>query len=328
MPLEEPLFSELMQRLDGERGMRRKVRLLAGSWSDLRKLSPEQREQQALAIGNRWAWRNIESLFGNPDELSDNQRYVKVFFEDLRDTEPDELRKVGREIKEGGFATAAKHVLGAVEEALDEETGAEDDSQGSLETVPEPSRAEPPVPQDAAAAPVIEVHASEPIHLEPPLEEEPAKRPSVRPPLSKPAPEPEPKPEPADSAVEPTPAEDTLVDDLRSDSTALSAVQSFRVLRRLSSGQVSSTRAGRAAMVGSLGSGWAARRAVSSIIRSHSVANLDEALALIRQLPAATQRTWCLGDLVQYWDLDDDARSRVLAAAPTKSARSRLAHRA
>ena len=321
MPLEEPLFSELLQRLDGESGMRRKVRLLAGSWSLLRELSAEQRQQLALAVGNRWAWRNIETLFGNSRQLSDNQREVKEFFESMRETDPRELRTIGREIKDGNFATVQSRVMGALEEALEEEIDSEDNLPEPVEPVPEPSR---PAPEEPGERPSVAPTPAEP-------EESPIAQPAVaRPEERDPTPElePKPQPEPADITFEQNLVEDAPFYDNRRDATALSGVDSLRLLRRLSSGQISSTRAGRAAMVGSLASGWAARRAVSSIIRSHSVADVDEALALIRRLPTATQQTWCLGDLVQHWDLDDDARGRVLAAAPTESVRSRLALRA
>jgi len=304
MPLAEPLFSELIVRLDGESGMRRKVRVLASSWSLLRELSPQQRERLALAIGNRWAWRNIESLFGNTGELSENQRQVKAFFDDLRGTEPEELREIGKQIREGEFTAAKSRLLDAVGEALEEESEPEDDSQGAVEAEPE-SRREAPVVTPPVAPSVIEA-----------MESEPAQRPSVTPPPVEP--EPEPAIGPEESSVEPR----------RSDRGPLSAVESLSVLRQLSAGEAPSTRAGRAAMVRSLTSGWAARRAVSSIIRSHSAADLSEALALIRQLPTAAQQIWCIGDLVEHWDLEDGERRRVLAEAPTDSARRRLALRA
>ena len=50
-------------------------------------------------------------------------------------------------------------------------------------------------------------------------------------------------------------------------------------------------------------------------------------LSLVRGLPTAGQQTWCLGDLLQSWQLDDEAREEILAAAPTPSARRRLARR-
>jgi hypothetical protein len=315
MSLAEPQLQHLLKRLEAESGMRRKVRLLAGSWSVLQELSPQQRERVALAVGNQWAWRNIEGLFGNPKELSANERQVKDFFESLRFRDPAELRRVGREVREGEFGGARSRVMDALEDALEEETDAEDESQAPVEAVPEPRPPAPAAPPEAPA-PVIEVEASEPEPPEPELEQE-----------VEPEPKPEPEQEPEDSVVELTPVEDTPFVGYQEEAAVLSAVESLRVLRRLSDGRVSSTPAGRAAMVGGLGSGWAARRAVTAIIRSHSVDDLGEALALIRGLPTAAQQIWCLGDLVQFWDLDDDERSRVLAAAPTESARRRLAHR-
>lgn len=332
MPLEEPLFSELIQRLDGERGMRRKVSLLVGSWSLLRKLSPEQRESVALAVGNRWAWRNIESLFGHAGELSNSQRQVKDFFDSMGRTDPGKLQEVSSEIRQEGFRAAAKHVLGAVEEVLGDDEPRLDQEPvdpvgGETEVGASPAQeregavdVQQEVPSD------IEVRPGEPEPLEPPPKK-PAERLTVEPPVAELEPDPEPKPlesEPQGPAVEPAPEEDQPFEYRQQDVVALSAIESLRALRRLANGQVSPTRSGRAAMIDSLASGWAARRALTSIIRSHSVADLDEALALIRRLPGATQQTWCLGDLIQYWNLDEGGRRRVLAAAPTEADRRRL----
>lgn len=356
MALEEPLFSELVQRLHGEKGMRRKVRLLAGSWSLLQKLSPQQREHLGLAIGNRWAWRNIESLFGNPESLSDNQRQVKEFFDSMRETDPAELRQIGREVKEGNFNTVKSRVMEAVEEALDDETAVEGELPEPVQVEPEP---EPDLKEEVAVGPQVgPVAAPEVVERQPdsstPAPQDPsgepeesqsaeapvAESPNMEPQAVDPEPgrEPEPEADPQiepversesqDSTAEPAATEDEPFAAYRTENAALSAVDSMRILRQLASGDAASTRAGRAALVESLSSGWAARRAVSALIRSHAAADLGEALALVRQLPTDTQRTWCLGDLVEFWDLDEEARRSVLAAAPTDAARRRLARRA
>lgn len=396
MTLHEVRLEELIKRLEAERGMGRKVRLLAGSWPLLRELSPQQRERVALAVGSRWAWRNLESMFGHPDELSDNQLQVKNIFEKIRTANPRELRKLGKEIKKGGFAGAQSSLLKALEEALEEKVATEQISESPDLEQPEATEpgtstqqevpAPPPPPPwlpgnmleelDESEAP-YRSRAREPVAAvaavtRPTLRREPEGSDSGQ---SKPQPRPgAPKkeadttsetPPPARARTEPgieerssespitseaaagtsgsrgpsdetdeseTSVEPALVENdpaasQRREAVTLSAIESLRTLQRLSGGKVAPSRTSRAALVGSLGSGWAARRAVSSMIRSHALGDVDEALALISRLPNPTQRVWCLGDLLQHWQLDDDARRRVLAAAPTQTAKRRLTQR-
>lgn len=129
------------------------------------------------------------------------------------------------------------------------------------------------------------------------------------------------------SGIVPGPEAPALLEPRRRDATALSAVEALHALRRLATGDAPPTRADRAALVGSLGSGWAARRAVSSMIRSGTGIDLEEALALIQRLSAPSHRTWCLADLLEHEQLDEEERARVLALAPTEAAKRRLARR-
>jgi hypothetical protein len=157
-----------------------------------------------------------------------------------------------------------------------------------------------------------------------------------------PAPEPGEKATPvrSDEEIDPSPAESSSALEVppatpqenspgsrRRDIETLTAIESLRALRRLSTGADVSSRSDREALVSRLGSGWAARRAVSAMIRLKTIADLDEALAIVRRLPTATQQSWCLGDILQHWHLDNADRERVLAAAPTTTAKRRLSHR-
>lgn len=366
MKVQEARLEDLIKRLEAERGMGRKARLLAGSWPFLRELLPKQRERVALAVGSRWAWRNLESLFGHPDKLSENQLRVQAIFERMSDADVNELSRLSTEIKQGGLGGARSRLLGAVEELLEEKLAAESGTAAQRPAAPAvaPERTEAAAPEQARMMPesseeeaASEFRArsggpgepgepgqvSEPggleARLEEPIEEEiPGVAPAKPEPVDAPATDTgrhELEPGAYGPAVEGVQEEEVLEEELedepndrrRRDAATLSAVESLRVLRRLSSGETASSRAGRAELVGSLGSGWAARRAVSSMILSRSAADLDEALALIRRLPTATHQSWCLGDLLQHWELDDQARARVLAAAPTKAAKRRLARR-
>ncbi|MCP4201236.1 MAG: hypothetical protein GY769_04805 [bacterium] len=389
MKVQEARLEDLIRRLEAERGMGQKVRLLVGSWPLLRELSPQQRERVALAVGSRWALRHLEGMFGHPDKLSENQLRVQAIFERMSDADVNELRRLGEEIRQGGSSAARSRLLGALEDALEEKLAAEAGTDVGrppppawlpatlLEELDEPARPTrtaqpeqplPPVPPeipeqlgpvdepeeaDSPQPAVARAELAEPgVDLERPeaVDTEPTRTtsegslelagaaataaataaPAAK--ISRPELVHEAAESPAEGAQEEgafeAASEEAPAGRRHRDAVTLSAVDSLRALRRLASGETASSPAGRAAMIASLGSGWAARRAVSSMIRSRSAADLDEALALIRSLASATEQTWCLGDLLQHWQLDDVGRERVLAAAPTEAARRRLARRA
>ena len=111
----------------------------------------------------------------------------------------------------------------------------------------------------------------------------------------------------------------------------LSAAASLAELRRLRDSPDHGARLGadgRALMLDRLRVGWARRRGLSQLIRGRSLDGVDEALRLIGKLETPVQRSWCLGDLIQHWDLDDSEAARVLDAAPSQATRRRLQRRA
>ncbi len=116
----------------------------------------------------------------------------------------------------------------------------------------------------------------------------------------------------------------------RRDAGGLSAAERLAELRRLRGPSRHGDRlgrAGRARLLDRLGPGWAARRALSQLIEDRAIEDLDEALALVGRLESAVQRSWCLADLVQHWELDEVDTERVLQAAPSPAARRRLGRR-
>jgi len=329
MKLHQVRLEGLIKRLKAERGMGRKVRLLAGAWPLLRELSPEERERVAVAVGSRWAWSNLAGMFGNAGELSEDQAQVKAMFERLGEADPQELRRLGKEIKKGGVAGVRSRLLDALEEAIDEEIDVERDLQ---EPGAEPEESGDPEISAEQSATTEAARTEQVLDSQEPAGESARSSEPDRPEPQRLEPL---KPSTDEVAVLGLPAtveqvrvEEAPTDSRRRKAVNLSAVESLRALRQLSSGESALSRAERAELIGSLGSGWAARRAVSSMIRSHSVTDLDEALALIRRLTSATQQVWCLGDLLQHWQLDGAGRGRVLAAAPTEVAKNRLARRA
>jgi hypothetical protein len=114
-------------------------------------------------------------------------------------------------------------------------------------------------------------------------------------------------------------------------SSALDGVDRLRSLRSLHADPrvgADLGRQGRARLVESLGGGWASRRALSHMIASGGMNDLNEVLLLIAGLARPGHRTWCLADLIERGGLDATALERVLAAAPSDGARRRLARRA
>ena len=100
------------------------------------------------------------------------------------------------------------------------------------------------------------------------------------------------------------------------------------MLRHLDSGSLDVDTAGeRAALLDRLAGGWAARRALSQLIRREQIHDLDEALWLVERLDSPFRRTWCLGDLVASWNLSVEEIERVVSAAPTPAAGRRLRSR-
>ncbi|HEX6200210.1 MAG TPA: hypothetical protein VF150_08105, partial [Thermoanaerobaculia bacterium] len=72
---------------------------------------------------------------------------------------------------------------------------------------------------------------------------------------------------------------------------------------------------------------WARRRALQAWIEAGGAADLDGALGLIGELPAAADRTWCLATLMAHGAWSEAERDRIAEAAPTPAARRRLERR-
>ena len=110
----------------------------------------------------------------------------------------------------------------------------------------------------------------------------------------------------------------------------LSAVERLVLLRELSrepGAAASLGPEGRARLLERIGSGWAGRRALTQMIRDHSLEDLDEALLLAERLGSPVQQGWCLGDLLEHWELDDADRRKVIEAASSDASRRRLERR-
>ena len=128
----------------------------------------------------------------------------------------------------------------------------------------------------------------------------------------------------------PQPLTEVGAEPYRARAPTLSATEKLGVLRALRDDPGYGARlgrSGRAQLLARLGPGSAARRALSALIRSRAVDDLDEALRLTGTLHSEVQKTWCLGDLVQHWTLDEAELERVVRTARSSAATNRLRRR-
>jgi hypothetical protein len=342
-------LNALLRALARERSLRGRLRVLGHSWTLLRSLSPAQREQVALRIGSKWAWKRVEKAFLADGSLSDNERLLGQAFERMGDADPEELRNIARTLKEGDSRAAKDMLLQTLTEALEDEADEEED-----ELLPEAERndssrdAEPAPATNSPTEPVGEIvdtaagvlasslaHAMDtptpsgdaPAAIETPRLQTPTPKPAIAPVrATQPKPTKVPREEPRRRPASSTPAPDTP-------SLSISSVRGANPLHILRTLQLSERpgadleRAGRARLLEALGGGWASRRALSRMIAAQSLEGVDEALDLILQIKRPSQQAWCLADLLQHWDLNSVELDRVLAAVPTGAARRRLAAR-
>lgn len=359
-------LEELLRALARERSLRGRLRVLGHSWALLRSLSRAEREQVALRIGSRWAWQRVEKAFLRDGELSEGEQLVGQAFERMGKSDPRELRRLAHAIREGDGGAARDLLLMTLTEALEEEADEEEDGPrtgGAVEAEPQARPGAAPADESEAASELASVAElveraedvlastlarsvpASPEHPEAADELEAEPEPPAAPPMSSsasapavrpafppaspkepevrqagpPSPEPGPQP-PVLAAIAPR-------TDSQAPSTATGRLRVLRALQQSDRPGAELGRDGRAALLGSLAGSWAARRALSRMIRTRALDDLDEALDLIRKLAHTSQQSWCLADLLAYWKLDPTQRERVLRAAPTDAARRRLARR-
>jgi hypothetical protein len=114
-------LEQLLRELAKQRSLRGRLRVLGHSWTLLRSLSPPQREQVALRLGSQWAWKRVEKAFLKDGELSENEQLVGRAFERMGGSDPGELRKLARMLREGDRAGAQDLLRMTLTEALEEE---------------------------------------------------------------------------------------------------------------------------------------------------------------------------------------------------------------
>jgi hypothetical protein len=326
-------FEEFLRQLAAQRGTTGKLRLAARYWRQVKSLSAAERERVALALGSQVAWKQLERLFLRDGTLSEDERAVQEALDRLGDADPDELRRWAAQLRHTDRRRVSDLVATAVQAALEqeaEEIGRATPAPGGAGNEPATDSVTPPekaAPGSAAApAPAPPASALAP-SIRSPIAEDPAPAPA--------APNPAPAASTSPASRRPawgSPLPDPIPATFRRDGprASLSAVQRLRELRELRenpAGVAALGAAGRAELVANLGPGWAARRAVSELIRGGVVTGVDESLGLIAQLDTPVRQSWCLGVLIDHVRLSAAERERVLEAAPTAAARRRLARR-
>lgn len=336
LPIES--LEELLRALGRERSLRGRLRVLGHSWQLLRSLSPAERERVALRMGSSWAWKRLEKSFLRDGHLDDTEQLVGRVFERLGDSDPGELRRLASLVRSRDREGAQDLLLMTLREALEEEAdageaglAAERETQGRAAESPE-ERLEERVSVAPAEAPPA---PPPPPRAEP--EPGPARKPELvdsaagvlASSLARPVESAELAPPPPALALAPEPAA-AAPPARRPVPGALGGAERLRSLRALQREGAAAElgREGRARLVESLGGGWASRRALSRMIAARALDDLDEALRLVAALARPSQQSWCLADLIEHWPLDEQARARVLGAAPSDAARRRLARRA
>jgi hypothetical protein len=348
--LPEVNFEEFLRQLAAQRGTTGKLRFAARFADKLRRLPDSERRRVALALGSEAAWNQLERLFLRDLTLSGEEQMVQQALDRLGSSDPAELRRWAQVLRGGDPRKVGELVATAVQAALeqtsDETAPAGEEGGSRLSSAPTGEEGE----RRWSSAPTGE--EGERRWSSAPAAEEAESRPA--PPAPAPAP-----PSPGPSVAAPPDTDigtaDRVTEAVISPAdprrfhgpphplpshrfgpppfgrpAGVAASQSLRELRELHrnpAGVAALGADGRAELVARLGSGWASRRAVSAMIRSGAVAGVDEALQLIAGLDTPARRNWCLGVLLDSFELTEGERERVLEAVPSAAARRRLAAR-
>ena len=338
-------LDEFLQELSARRGVHRKIMLVTRYWRQIQGLPADEQRQVALALGSKAAWNRLEKLFAKDGTLSDGELAVKRTLDRVGRADPDGLRKLASNARSGNYGDLSRDLVDLVVEAVDEEADYSAETGGASEDTA----------IDDEAAPL---HAAEPID-EPAAtdeavsgEEAPDERPAAEGGRADEIPDVVEAPHAAAVATRSPPLRETVAEAAAppseviaesapppSDSgagtgaagfPATSAAEKLGLLRELRDDPGFGARlgrSGRAQLLARLSPGWAARRALSELIRGGAIDGLDEALRLTGALHSDVQKAWCLGDLVQHWPLDETALERILRVAPSPAAISRLRRR-
>ncbi|NKB87094.1 MAG: hypothetical protein GKS06_02585 [Acidobacteria bacterium] len=299
-------LDDFVGALRAEKGLPRKVRLLAHYWRQVRDLAPADRQRVALALGSQSAWKHLEKTFGADGHLTEGEMAVKRTLERIGKADPKELQIMADRMRSGDYHEVGSDLLVAMGEALDEEAAAKAPGNPEPEPDLEAEQAEPEIDAESER-PRSEV-TSEP--------SEESDEPGDEAPPAEESPEEDEEEELATEAVEES-APETIpeLDDPAADERPDSRPENTELAAQL-----------RAQVLG-LQADWKRRRLIGALIRGREV-ELDAVLDLVELVESPSQRVWCLGDVIEQWPLTADQVEAVVAAAPNETTARRLRTRA
>jgi hypothetical protein len=322
-----------------------RVRLLARSLSSLRRLSPWDRKILLRMAGFEGAESLVERLAQDDEATAGRLRRLLAELEE----EPEALERTVRDLGDPKSRSRAVDELLAT---LDRGMAAEEEPAAAPEA-PSPELRPGPVPEPPPVPPPGDGPA--PLPEAPPVPERPVPlaappprptapgRPAPPPPIEAPADAAEPagaspddtdarspKESPRPAAPPPSPTPTLAAPPEPADGAPASAAQvldRLLALRRGTAGPPPDARELGRTLEREIPFPWARRRALQAWIEVGGAADLDGALDLIGELPAAADRTWCLATLMAHGAWSDADRERIAGAAPTPAARRRLERR-
>jgi hypothetical protein len=315
------------------------MRVAARAWRSLRRLRPEERQVLATQVGLEGAEEILEGLGRGEKRLA--PALVLRALEKARKADPSQLRGLVKGLKDRDTRGAIlQKWIDSVSDSLGGEEEQEEASGESAGSPAEPEKAPaiPPVearqprrkeeaeavrviPEKEApvsivpepvAVPVPEPRAK-PVHR-PPERAQPKR---VPPPVPVPVPLPRRRPSPTAAKpaarVAPVPAVSSapgggLADRLHRTEGLMAR---FRVLRSGLERNGGSRLGDVAQLLDAFPAGWARRRALAALLRHHIPGNLEQALAFIDEQESSAARRWCLGTLLDHWELSKEQEDRL-----------------
>jgi hypothetical protein len=320
------------------------MRVAARAWRSLRRLRPEERQILATQVGLEGAEEILQGLGRGEKRLA--PVLVLRALEKAKKADPSQLRDLVKGLRDRDKrGTILQKWLDSASEGLDDE-GAEviQEAQAeatSEESVKSPSPAQrektPPAPRPPQPISVAQPPVAVPVASVPPAPS-PAPATKVRPvavppenaqprraspplplPVPVPVPVPLPRPKPAGAGAKSAPqatrrpapavpAGEPLAERLhRTDSLMLR----FRLLRSGLDRNGGSLLGDLPQLLEAFPSGWARRRALAALLRRRIPADLERALALIDELESHAARRWCLGTILQHWNISTEQQDQL-----------------
>ncbi len=302
-----------------------RMRVAARAWRTLRRLRPEERQVLATQVGLEGAEEILEGL-GGKKRLA--PALVLQALEKARKADPSQLRGLVKGLKDRDTRGA---ILQRWIDSVSEGLGGEEEKppEAPAEAVPE----KPPAPESTAKPePPQSIPVAKPLAAIPVVSAPPRQAPKPEPEVKLAAAKPEhtqprrvPPPVPLQVPV-PVPRSKPAVKPVRqaAPQSALASEQlagrlhridglmaRFRLLRSGLDGNGINRLGDVAQLLDAFPAGWARRRALAALLRHHIPGNLEKALAFIDEQESSAARRWCLGTILDHWELSSEQQDQL-----------------